>query len=287
MTHISKVNIERFFEHVVPITEVIEKQGAFFWLGFGTLLGAVRDKGIFDWEHDFDICVWEVDREKIFEAGQILQKKGYKINFQKNLPWFEDLMQVYVPRENLDTDSKGRIREGIDHVDVYVFSRIGDRACMRQLHEPRTSKLNGMAVYKLFRMMNKLDPQHIDIDNRIRGINTKAIMFIVEALPKTILRFISDLVWKVYVSTAKSLWQVVPHEFFSEFSKISLYGIEFNVPKECEKYLEYLYSSNWRTPNSNFGVDDYGGLVTLKLRNSAINHIPVHPVRNLDKYLWE
>ena len=133
--------------------------------------------------------------------------------------------------------------------------------------------------------MNKLDPQHSA--NKVRGIKTKAIMFIMDALPKTILRLISDLVWKVYMSTAKSLWLVVPYEYFSEFSKIDLYGIEFNAPKECEKYLEYLYSSNWRTPNNIFNIDDYGHYVTLKIRNSDIKHIPVQPVRNLDKYLWE
>ena len=57
-------------------------------------------------------------------------------------------------------------------------------------------------------------------------------MFIMDALPKTLLRLISDLVWKVYISTAKSLWQVVPYELFSEFSKIDLYGIEFNAPPQ-------------------------------------------------------
>ena len=125
MNNIANTNQERFKQYVVPILETLRELDIKFWLDFGTLLGAVRDKVISDWDHDFDLAVLEDDREKLILAKKKLQSKGFKVVFQKNLPWFEDLMQIYIPRNDLAKDSKGRIMVGFDHVDIYVFTKIG------------------------------------------------------------------------------------------------------------------------------------------------------------------
>ena len=57
MSRKSKINRERFYKYVVPVIELLEKMDIFYWLDFGTLLGAVRIRSIIDWDRDFDISI--------------------------------------------------------------------------------------------------------------------------------------------------------------------------------------------------------------------------------------
>ena len=265
--------------------KVLESLNIFFWLDFGTLLGAVRDKSITDWDHDFDFSVWDIDREKLLLAKNILISKGYKVIIEKNLPWFEGIMQIYIPRNNLDKDSKGRLIKGIDHIDINVYTKINDEACIRMINEPSNSKSTGVIAYQLFRMLNKLDPKYSD--NRRSGLKKKTILSLVDLLPNDVKRFVSFLAWKVYLYNGESSWLISPTQLLSEFTTITLYGIDFKIPKEYEKYLEYWYSPKWRIPDGSWDVTHNGGRCIKKVRNSYITDIPVQPVQNSDKYLWE
>ena len=48
-----------------------------FWLGFGTLLGAVREGKIIPWDTDIDLGFWEKDAEKIIGLTDTIKKDGY------------------------------------------------------------------------------------------------------------------------------------------------------------------------------------------------------------------
>ena len=195
MSKVSEINRNRIDKYVVPVIEVLERLDIFFWLDFGTLLGAVRNKSIIEWDDDFDISVWDVDREKLILAKEILETNGYKVVIQKNLPWFEDLMQIYIPRKKLETDDKGRIEAGVDHIDIYIYTKIDDNLCMRRLHEPVNFSSK---IYNFFRKINKLNPQYSD--TQIRGIS-KHIMFIVNFFPTIIKKYFSNLIWYLYLNT--------------------------------------------------------------------------------------
>jgi len=284
MNEISNLNKKRFHQYVVPVAKVLKELGIICWLDFGTLLGAVRDGVISDWDHDFDISVLDVDRENIVKAGKILQTKGFKVVLQKNLPWFEDLMQIYIPRNDLVKDNKGRIKEGFDHIDIYIYTKVGNLFCMRRLHEPTNSNYLGIIVYNSFRMINKLDPKYSD--KKIRRIS-KLIMLIMDLLPIKAKKLFSNLVWHSYLIIAESSWLVTPCKFLTEFTDIPLYGIVFKIPKKYEKYLEYRYSEHWRIPDESWDTNNNGGRLTKKVKSNEITHIPVQPVQNYDRYLWE
>ena len=284
MKDIVDKNQKRFNQHVAPIFDILKEMDVRFWLDFGTLLGAVRDKVIFDWDHDFDISIDESDRDKLILAKELLEAKGYKVVLQKNIHWFEDLMQVYMPRDEMSTDSKGRIKEGFDHVDIYVYTRIENFFCMRRLHEPVFSGLFGMTYYRLYRMINKSELKYSDAKVSLRN---RPIMTIINILPEAVRVFFSNIVWGLYINNSKSAWLITPYNFFTEFTSLILYGYELEIPKQYEKYLEYRYSDKWRIPDANWDVKNNGGCIHKSIKSEDIEHISVKTISNFDKYLWE
>ena len=203
---------------------------------------------------------------------------------QKNIHWFEDLMQIYIPREKSNTDSKGRFVEGFDHIDVYIYSHIENLYCMRRIHEPVGLYSLGVFCYKFFRMINKSEVRYSDSNVSLRN---KPFMFLSNLLPSRLKQILSRLVWKVYILRSKSAWLISPEIFFSEFTSITLYGYKLKVPKEYEKYLEFRYSNKWRVPDPNWDVSQNGGCVHKRLKSNFFNHIKVETASNFDKYLWE
>lgn len=67
-----KKNIE-FFKKVI---DFLEKNGIAYWASCGTLLGAIRDKGMIPWDDDNDICIPENQISKIENKLNALENIG-------------------------------------------------------------------------------------------------------------------------------------------------------------------------------------------------------------------
>ena len=65
------------------VHEVLQKHNIQYWLGYGTLLGAVRHKGFIPWDDDMDICM---TRDNYNKAMEILPKELEKFNITVTKP---------------------------------------------------------------------------------------------------------------------------------------------------------------------------------------------------------
>jgi len=74
------------------VKDILEKNDITYWIQGGTLIGAVRNKGIIPWDDDVDISIFEKDAQKLVNLKEELNKInldiveaffGYKI-FDKN-----------------------------------------------------------------------------------------------------------------------------------------------------------------------------------------------------------
>jgi len=50
------------------VKDVFDKNDVNFWLDTGTLLGAVRDGKMIEWDHDMDLGLWYNDVKRIISA---------------------------------------------------------------------------------------------------------------------------------------------------------------------------------------------------------------------------
>lgn len=67
---------------LTKLTKICEENKIVFWLEFGTLLGAVRDKDFIGHDYDLDIGVMGRDREKL---EKLLVSNGFKLKRQFNV----------------------------------------------------------------------------------------------------------------------------------------------------------------------------------------------------------
>ena len=54
------------------IKKIFDKHKIDFWLDFGTLLGAFRDKQIIPWDKDIDLGMWREDLQKLLPFYQYI-----------------------------------------------------------------------------------------------------------------------------------------------------------------------------------------------------------------------
>jgi phosphorylcholine metabolism protein LicD len=87
--HVQKAGAECCRQHlrrlVVQVGKEIEAAGLRYWLDFGTLLGAYRDRDICPGDTDIDICAFESDRIRLREIASRLASHGFVYRDQRTV----------------------------------------------------------------------------------------------------------------------------------------------------------------------------------------------------------
>lgn len=73
--------VDEVHDALVVVADFLERHEIWYALGFGTLLGAVRDGDLIPWDHDVDLFVRPRDRQRIVELSEELGPLGYAIKY--------------------------------------------------------------------------------------------------------------------------------------------------------------------------------------------------------------
>ena len=70
------------------ISDLLNAKGVLFFAFYGTLLGAVRHKGLIPWDDDLDLCM-PVEEQALFEIEvlPVLHEFGFKVEIKSYSPW--------------------------------------------------------------------------------------------------------------------------------------------------------------------------------------------------------
>lgn len=214
------MKVEIVAENLREIKEIFDKIGIDYWLDLGTLLGAVRDGKIIEWDTDVDLGTWYDNVKQIISTFPEFKKRGFYIEV------------------NRKTGFVATRRSGCS-VDIHSYRKRSDYAWEVWIAEKRRiDKILSSYAYILTRGKHA-KPERV--------FTRKSEPFF-SLLPLTLKQLLGDIMWSVLEKLGCITPIVVPKRYFEELSTMQFYGMQFNAPFDVEKYLEYRYGKNWKTP---------------------------------------
>lgn len=203
---------------------IFDKNNIDFWLNFGTLLGAVREKKIIDWDDDIDLATWHHNREKLISISEELFNNGFDIIFFHR--------KVQIKKNNI-------------HINIIFVRKI----CGVTYHISKfyNSKFGELLYFGL--LVPLWSP-----DISIKFTESTNITVITHSILNKIpfKNIIHNIIYKLFKYTNSFYFiRAFPLDYFTQLSEISFYDMNLKIPSNSKEYLTYLYGS-WEIPDKRF-----------------------------------
>jgi len=207
-------------QNLREIKEIFDKNDIQVWLDCGTLLGAIREGRIIAWDKDTDLGTWYDNLRQIISLFPEFKKRRFKVS-----------VNTYI-------DNIGIERFGCQ-TDVELWHKRGDYAWqVWVVRDKKIGKLLRWFVYSSS-LMTYTKPKGTVIRK------SECLSFL---LPLPLKILFADLIWPILDRCNCTIPVVVPKHHFEKLSTVRYYGLKFPVPSDVEKYLEFRYGSDWKTP---------------------------------------
>jgi hypothetical protein len=245
------MNEKLALENLREMKEVFDEFGIRFWLDYGTLLGAVRDGKLIEWDSDIDLGMWDSDRRKVLLATPELERREF---------------DVACGRENIHLL---RFRCKID-IDLYQV-KDGKATHSFRVREPPPMPMNMISriVDTVWGVLVSNDLL-MQVQDKYKFI-IKTIDHSLSLLPPRLKQLVPHLLhfWEVLVlrRSHADFLLIVPKRYFEELGTIRFYGTTFNIPFDAEAYLEYHYGKDWKMPKKKWDSGKDDGAIVIPLHD--------------------
>lgn len=239
---------EKQFKSVLKeVNKTFNQFGMKVWLDSGILLKNTRGQKIFP-SSDIDFGIHIKDTKRILEFAYFLKKKNFSIKPMGNLPLiFEGLTISKRLTQNYQVD-----------IDLCIYYPVKNYFCRPNMHKPLKQSLRSKFLYILLHKINLFLHRKIIKENNI--LNNLFIFFYF---------YIS----KVYFNYGTTSQFIIPKKFFLKYKKVKIEKIFFNVPEKTREYVIWRYGKEWKTPNSNWRLNDGKMVILNNLKKYWIYYI--------------
>jgi phosphorylcholine metabolism protein LicD len=241
------------------VQEILDDFGVEFWLDGGALLGAIRKGKLIEWDTDFDLCIWNRDRQKFMSALRELERRGFEPRIL-NVPISSNVRIIQFKLVPFDV-----------LMDFSLWDVEGDKAFTiypvtdehKQIKKP--VKLVQLFLLAARHYSNCDIPFAVQYSRIYRKFGI-LIQTVVLKLPAKAKLFLSKMMqnWKLGFI---SLFCFVPVHYYEDFQTVRLYNLTVKIPSDVENYLTYTFGPDWRVPKRkkvwDWGKDEFTEKVFL------------------------
>ena len=232
---------EVYVELLVFVDNVCRKYDIDYWLGFGTLLGAVRHGGFIPWDDDIDLVVLRNDYNRLIEIlpkelekYNLKQYCGLTLLLENRQNYFSDFDSVYDVQDkdgNKMVDGRYNFLQiawlrPFVKIDIFPFDFIEDDK-VDAIHDKFAP-----AQYRFYNDMLKNKAKFFDeIDSARKNVGftdskTNQFSDTIEGLPH----------WRI---------RIFDYDKTFPLNTIEFEGREFKCPKDCNHHLTSMFGPEY------------------------------------------
>ena len=219
-------------ENFKILNQLFNKHKITYWLDWGTLLGAVREKKIIDWDTDIDIGIIDNSYKKVLSIIPEIEKHGFYL------------------RKSIIKEANFHISRNGCYIDIWPYKTKNDKVVSVYAYS-----LDNKSLLIIWQINYCVKTKLKYIVHTKGSTKSKILTYLICALVKIpskikiFKKFIINLTNNILKKNVTLLKLTVPKKFFENLKTINFYGIKTNIPADIEKYLIFKYGKNWRIPD--------------------------------------
>ena len=224
--------------------EFCQENNIKYFVGYGTLLGAVRHKGFIPWDDDIDIIMPRKDYDKLIELFN-KQNSAYKlknIEIDKKYPY--NFSKIYNTETTLVENLYSKYNIGI-YIDIF----------------PLDGWPKNNFTIKLLYLLEKITKIKTYKISKLHGFKKNVILILLKPLiifisTKNIFHFINKICYRAekeegvignIVANVYGNKEKMEKKWFSDSNESEFENIKVNIPVGYDNILRCLYG-NYMTP---------------------------------------
>lgn len=240
-------------EILKKVKEICDSNNINFFLGGGTLLGAVRHKGYIPWDDDIDIMMMRTEYERLLEIfDKECNDNRYKLlSYNNDKDYYYPFAKIVDLRTTILEYPYKKIENMGVYIDIFPIDFLPD-------DDKKINKL-----YKRYKTGNRImDAYKVDnieefTQNKLKLLLKKPLRWIIQKFKfyKIILKMMDGL-GKKYNNTKKVACisgryfekEIMPSDYISDYVFLEFEGEKFKAPIGYESYLAKHYGDYMKLP---------------------------------------
>lgn len=210
------------------VKKILDSNKIDYWLDEGTLLGAVREKKFIEWDHDIDLGLWIEAVSKIESLFREFEKEGIGVCFHN------ELKHIKLVKNKVETD-------------INPYTLLENKATRKWYKKNRFGKILDYLIWTL-----NLSNENIRLSNAPLSI-TRSVIVLGKIIPKWKKKYLLKILFILFEKIGSKTVKIeIPSVFFNKLKDLMFYKLNFKVPADTEKYLEYRYGKDWKIPKRDY-----------------------------------